>query len=104
MDPTLAFATADNSMMLHLQAQSAYDDAKKSVGIAYAFWFFLGVFGAHRFYLGQAGVGLLMLFTLGGFGFIVLLDLFILGLEVKKVNARRKAAIFGRAGLPVLAV
>ena len=68
------------------------------------FWFFLGVFGAHRFYLGQTGLGLLMLVTLGGFGLIVLLDLFILGLEVKKVNARRKAAIFGRVGLPVLSV
>jgi TM2 domain-containing membrane protein YozV len=27
----------------------------KEMVIAYAFWFFLGVFGAHRFYLGRTG-------------------------------------------------
>ena len=30
--------------------------------------FFLGVFGAHRFYVGKIGTGLLQLFTLGGLG------------------------------------
>jgi hypothetical protein len=29
--------------------ESAYDDVKKSAGMAYAFWFFLGGLGAHRF-------------------------------------------------------
>jgi TM2 domain-containing membrane protein YozV len=27
----------------------------KEMVIAYAFWFFLGVFGAHRFYIGRTG-------------------------------------------------
>ena len=34
-----------------------YDSSKKSVGIAYLFWFFLGLFGGHRFYLQKKGTG-----------------------------------------------
>lgn len=33
---------------------------RKSAGIAYALWFFLGLFGAHRFYLGRTGSGVAM--------------------------------------------
>ena len=37
-----------------------YDAAKKSAGIAYLLWFFLGWIGVHRFYLGQTGSGAAM--------------------------------------------
>jgi TM2 domain-containing membrane protein YozV len=37
-----------------------YDAAKKSTGIAYLLWFFLGGLGLHRFYLGQTGTGIAM--------------------------------------------
>ncbi len=36
--------------------------------------YFLGVFGAHRFYLGKTGEAFLMLFTLGGFGIWATVD------------------------------
>lgn len=35
----------------------------------------LGVFGAHRFYLGKVGTGILMLLTAGGLGIWYLVDL-----------------------------
>jgi TM2 domain-containing membrane protein YozV len=34
-----------------------YDANKKSAGIAYLLWFFLGMLGVHRFYLGASGTG-----------------------------------------------
>jgi len=37
-----------------------YDANKKSVGIAYLLWFFLGGVGVHRFYLGETGSGAAM--------------------------------------------
>ncbi|MBB3608192.1 TM2 domain-containing protein [Rhizobium sp. BK602] len=36
----------------------------KSVGAAYLLWFFLGYFGAHRFYLGRVGSGAAQLILL----------------------------------------
>lgn len=37
--------------------------------------FFLGVFGAHRFYVGKYVTGFLQLFTLGGLGLWMVFDL-----------------------------
>jgi TM2 domain-containing membrane protein YozV len=98
------YSNTDDRVMLQMQAQSAYDDVKKSAGVAYAFWFFLGGFGAHRFYLGQIGLGLAMLFTLGGLGFWALIDVFFIGRALHRANAERKAEVFARHGVPTLAV
>jgi TM2 domain-containing membrane protein YozV len=62
-----------------------YDAAKKSIGIAYLLWFFLGSLGIHRFYLGRTGSGVAMLILgalswLGTFVLIGYLGLGILGI------------------------
>ncbi|MFA5271925.1 MAG: TM2 domain-containing protein [Candidatus Omnitrophota bacterium] len=40
--------------------------------------FFLGGLGIHRFYVGKVGTGILMIFTLGGLGIWVLIDLILI--------------------------
>lgn len=58
----------------------------KSKGVAYLLWFFLGIFSAHRFYLGKVGTGILYLVTGQLFGIGWIIDLFILGGMVDKYN------------------
>ena len=44
--------------------QMMYDANRKSTGVSYLLWFFLGSFGAHRFYLGQTGTAVVQLLLL----------------------------------------
>ncbi len=46
----------------------------RSRGVAFALALTLGVFGAHRFYAGKVGTGLLQLVTMGGLGIWYLYD------------------------------
>jgi RND superfamily putative drug exporter len=59
-----------------------------SLAIAYLWWFFLGLFGAHHFYLGQHRRGWLYLSTAGLCGLGWLVDPFLLPRQVRSVNAR----------------
>jgi TM2 domain-containing membrane protein YozV len=54
-----------------MAAVTVSDKSRLAVSL---FAFFLGVFGAHRWYLGKAGTALLMLLTLGGLGIWALVD------------------------------
>jgi hypothetical protein len=50
------------------------EQSDKSKIVAGLLGIFLGAYGVHRFYLGYTGIGLLMLFTLGGCGIWSLID------------------------------
>ena len=54
------------------------DPSDKSRGVATALASLLGLFGAHRFYVGKIGTGILQLVTLGGLGIWMLVDLIML--------------------------
>ena len=79
-----------------------YDANKKSAVVAYLLWFFIGMLGAHRFYLGLPGTGaailiitvlsLLLMFTGIGFATIwisliwIIVDLFLIPGITRKYN------------------
>jgi TM2 domain-containing membrane protein YozV len=58
-----------------VSVESTPGPSEKSRGVALALAAILGPFGAHRFYAGKTGTGLLMLCTLGGAGLWYLYDL-----------------------------
>ena len=51
------------------------DQSDKGFVPAILLCFFLGTFGAHRFYVGKIGTGILQLVTLGGFFIWAFIDL-----------------------------
>jgi hypothetical protein len=56
-----------------------YQVSPKSRSVALALSIALGFFGAHRFYAGKIGTGILMLVTFGGLGFWQLYDIVMVG-------------------------
>ncbi|WP_129659568.1 TM2 domain-containing protein [Rothia halotolerans] len=84
-------------------AQMAYDNEKKESVPMWLLWWFTGVLGGHRFYLGDTGYALGMLFTLGGFGFWALIDAFMISGRRRNINSRKQQEIFQRYGLTPIA-
>jgi hypothetical protein len=56
--------------------------------------FCLGVFGAHRFYVGKIGTGILELVTFGGFGIWALIDLIIIAVGAFKDKEGRPVVVW----------
>jgi TM2 domain-containing membrane protein YozV len=54
--------------------KSAVEKSEKGFVPTLLLAFFLGVFGAHRFYVGKIGTAILMILTLGGLGIWSLID------------------------------
>lgn len=49
--------------------------SNKSRTTAFLLAFILGVFGAHRFYVGKHGTAILQMLTFGGFGVWLMIDI-----------------------------
>ncbi|MEV6350532.1 TM2 domain-containing protein [Actinoplanes sp. NPDC051851] len=81
------------------RAEMEYESVKKDRRTAYAIWCVAGIFGGHRFYLGDTGRSIAMLFTLGGAGVWALIDGLFVGRRVRTVNRRRRAAVMARYGI-----
>jgi len=72
------------------RALMVFQAKRKSVGVSYAFWVFLGIFGGHRFYNGRVGsgfaiaildsLGLVLLLCGNPFGALLILPASIWGL------------------------
>ena len=56
-----------------LKAEAVDISPKSRLAVTLLAWF-LGEFGAHRFYLGKIGTAIAMFFTLGGLGIWALID------------------------------
>ncbi|QZD96046.1 TM2 domain-containing protein [Qipengyuania gelatinilytica] len=83
----------------NLRTQLQFESNKKSTGVSYLLWFFLGSFGAHRFYLGRTGtaVAQLLLLLLGWLPFFlgyvvlgiwVLVDAFLIPGMIREENQK----------------
>jgi TM2 domain-containing membrane protein YozV len=59
---------------------------ERELWVAYLLWFFLGLIGVHKFYVGKIGMGILYIFTGGIFMIGWLIDLFTLPSQVRKYN------------------
>jgi len=68
-------------------------------GVAYLLHIFFGFLGAGRFYVGDIGMGILNLLTMGGFGILWLVDLFLLSGRVDYRNALFAARTAGNNNL-----
>jgi len=92
----------EGNVMSDTALMMQYDANKKSALVAYVLWCFMGLFGAHRFYLGEKGTGagmliitlasLVLMFVFTGFFTIFItiiwafVDLFLIPGMTRKYN------------------
>jgi TM2 domain-containing membrane protein YozV len=96
-----------------LLLESEVKNRGKSMLVAYVLWYFLGMFGGHRFYLGRKGSAIAMLIlTLTVVGIVVtsvwaLVDAFLTYKMVQEFNNRTESAVLteivsGKRGMAAL--
>ncbi len=65
-----------NSNQNQVAAPMGYGATPKNKWTALLLWLFLGFLGAHKFYEGKVGMGILYMFTVGFFGIGLFFDFF----------------------------
>jgi TM2 domain-containing membrane protein YozV len=104
----------EESFMSDVHTSMKYDALKRSIFVAYILWWFFGIFGGHRFYLGRSGSAIAMLlislfsiplmFVIIGFltiwitGIWALVDAFLIPGMVRDANLQLVAALTPTAG------
>lgn len=75
------------------KSESSDTDSTPVRGVALGLGIPLGVFGAHRFYVGKIGTGILQFCTMGGMGLWWLYDMILIATgEFRDVEGRRISA------------
>ena len=65
---------------------------ERETWVAYLLWFFFGLLGVHKFYLGKMGWGIVYLLTGGLFFIGWIVDLFLIPSQVRQYNEQLRAA------------
>lgn len=66
--PNIVINNSNNNSNINANIAGAFGVRARNKWVAFALCVFLGFFGAHKFYEGKAGMGILYLFTGGLFG------------------------------------
>jgi TM2 domain-containing membrane protein YozV len=67
--------------------------SEKSQAVAFILSYFLGILGIDRLYLGQIGLGILKLITIGGLGVWAFIDMLVIGCGAMRDKDGRSLAI-----------
>ncbi|ALX50432.1 TM2 domain-containing protein [Lentibacillus amyloliquefaciens] len=80
--------------------EGEFEEAKKPKWVTYTLWFFLGGIGGHRFYVGDTGYAIAMLFlNWATFGIWSLIDVFLIGKRLRKKNAEIEMGLINKIKL-----
>ncbi len=71
-------ANVNTNTNTNINTNSASNSTPKNKWVAFFLCFFLGYFGAHKFYEGKTGMGILYLFTFGLLSIGWIIDIFVI--------------------------
>ena len=88
--------SAQQPQPVYVNNNVTYGGVAKSKWAAFFLCLFLGLIGAHKFYEGKIGMGVLYIFTGGLFGIGAFVDLIVSPVPIITFNFLRKAAYYAK--------